>query len=132
MTAEPSGFSFTDEIPPAAAGTLIVRIPAKLNRKRRVLAEYFGRLRFPDYCGWNWDAFEEALRDLSWLDEVRNVIIVHRDLPFASSIDQQETYLSILRDRVTDARQRGPQFTVIFPPRVRSDVLRRLDQTETE
>lgn len=130
MTADSAGFSFTDEIPPAAEGTLIVRIPAKLNRKRRVLAAYYGQLRLPDYFGWNWDAFEEALRDLSWLDGVRNVIIVHRDVPFASSVEQQEVYLSILRDRVKNARQHGPQFTVIFPPRVRKTVMQRMMNDE--
>ena len=97
MTA--ASFQFTDERPQPAEATLVVRIPAGLNRKRRVLAEYAGPLRFPNYFGWNWDAFEECLRDLSWLDGVRKVIIVHRDVPFAKAPEQRAIYLSILRER---------------------------------
>ncbi|WP_306325069.1 barstar family protein [Streptomyces venezuelae] len=35
-----------------------------------------GALKFPAYCGWNWDAFHDCLRDLRWLASDRHVLIV--------------------------------------------------------
>ncbi len=117
MTASPAGFEFTNDRPAAAEGRVIVRIPAGLNRKRRVLNEYARQLRFPAYFGWNWDAFEECLRDLSWLEGVKEIVIVHRDVPFDSSPEQQETYLAILHDLVMATGSHGRQFHVLFPRR---------------
>lgn len=116
MTAPVSGFEFTDDIPAAGDGRLIVRIPAGLNRKRRVLAEYARQLRFPRYFGWNWDAFEECLRDRSWLGNAKEIVIVHRDVPFVDSPEQLPIYLSILHELVRQENG-GMKVQVIFPRR---------------
>lgn len=120
------GFQFTDKRPPESADSLVVRVPSKVNRKRRLMALFAGRLQFPDYFGWNWDAFEECLADLSWLEEVREVVVVHRDVPFADAAEQRTTYLSILRDRMQ--RSQEQKLSVIFPPRCRLTVLNSLAQ----
>lgn len=121
MSAADDGFQFTDERPHESAESLVVRVPSELNRKRRVLAVFAGRLRFPDYFGWNWDAFEECLADLSWLEGVREVTVVHRDVPFADAREQRAVYLSILQDRTQGSQE--PKLSVIFPPRCRRKVL---------
>jgi hypothetical protein len=36
--------------------------------KASFLEAFAGVLRFPGYAGRNWDAFEESVRDLSWLN----------------------------------------------------------------
>lgn len=120
------GFQFTDKRPRESDASLVVRVPFKVNRKRRLLAVFAGRLRFPNYFGWNWDAFEECLADLSWLAEVREVIVVHRDVPFADDAEQRTIYLSILRDRMPWSQER--KLSVIFPPRCRQTVLNSLVQ----
>lgn len=112
MTADASPFQFTDERPADAEGCLVVRIPRGFNRKRKLLAKYAAQLRFPPYFGWNWDAFEECLCDLSWLDGITKVIAVHRDVPFEKSPEQCKIYLSILRDRCA---AKGVKFEVHFP-----------------
>ena len=49
---------------------LEILVPEKIELKK-VLLEYFGeKLKFPDYDGVKWDAFEECLRDLSWIKEI--------------------------------------------------------------
>ena len=73
MTEPITGFQYFDDRPNTTANAAgVVRIPAGLNRKRRLLATYAGQLQFPQYFGWNWDAFEEGLRDLSWLNGIKH------------------------------------------------------------
>lgn len=116
MTDDARSFQFSDDIPADSNGSaLIVRIPARLNRKRKLLAEYARQLRLPGYFGWNWDAFEECLRDLTWLEGITQVTIFHRDVPFANSPDLQEIYLSILRDRVREHFPGSKPVAVVFP-----------------
>lgn len=121
MTADASPFRFTDEAPEVSE-TLVVQIPPGLDRKRNVLERYAVQLRFPRYFGWNWDAFEECLNDLSWW-KVWKVMIVHRDLPFAKSPEQCQVYLSILRDRCA---AKGVKFEVRFPRSAEAMVRRTL------
>lgn len=123
-------FHFTEDRPQASPDALVVRIPAKLNRKRRLLAEIAGQLRFPSYFGWNWDAFEECLGDLSWLEEVQRVTILHRDVPFECSPEQRAIYLSVLNDRMRSTH--SPRLTVVFPPRCRRAVGQSLQQSDSE
>ncbi|MBA3468406.1 MAG: barstar family protein [Herpetosiphonaceae bacterium] len=50
--------------------------------KASLLAACASTLSFPDYFGANWDALEECLTDLSWL-EGRGVVLVFRQIaPF--------------------------------------------------
>jgi Barstar (barnase inhibitor) len=81
--------------PDSAGSTLVIRIPRGLRSKEKLLGIFAERLRFPRYFGWNWDAFEECLRDLSWLPEGQAITVVHEALPFSEG-DNRETYLSIL------------------------------------
>ena len=122
MTTTAHNFEFTNDLPTSSGTTLVVRISAGRNRKRRILAQYAGQLRVPDYFGWNWDAFEECLRDLSWLVGIEHVVIVHRDVPFATSAENQQTYLSILQDRLNETQANAPSLRVIFPTSARQVV----------
>lgn len=122
MNGPPKDFEFAPDRPSADETTRVVRIPAGLNRKRRVLAEYARQLPLPEYFGWNWDAFEECLRDLTGLEGVRQVIILHRDVPFPRSPEMRRVYLSILQQRLNEQSDRGPLVRVIFPRTVRNEV----------
>lgn len=112
----PEGFTFASELP-ASEGTIFMRVPGGILRKRQLMLEYVRRLGFPRYFGWNWDAFYDCLCDLSWLDGVRQVILAHEDLPFRVGSDQRETYLRLLADAVQSLKQDPPiQLVVSFPP----------------
>ena len=85
--------------------SLFVVVPAEL-ATRASLLEVLGRhLRFPSYYGKNWDALEECINDLSWLNE-RIVVIQHTRLPRRIPEHHLQTYLAILGDAVVSWRTR--------------------------
>lgn len=109
-------FLFSDD-PSSLQGvdTLVVTLPPGLSDKVSLLARYAEGLRFPQYFGWNWDALDECLRDLSWITE-NGVLIVHRDVPLTGSIADQKIYLEILAGAVRDwSKDASQRFTVTFP-----------------
>ena len=91
---------------------LVVRIPRGIRSKEKLLAILADKLRFPRYFGYNWDALEECLRDLSWLPPHQAVTIVHEDLPFGEGGENRATYLDILTKA---AAAQGERWRVILP-----------------
>ncbi len=54
----------------------------------------------PDYFGFNWDALDECLRDLQWIEQ-REIVLVHDDMPKLSE-KELKTYLDILVYAIED------------------------------
>lgn len=133
MSASDSAFLFVDD--PAAfcdAEALVVRVPAKARGKEKLLNILSEKLRFPRYFGHNWDALEECLGDLSWLNdsdksETKRVVIVHESLPFSAAGDQLAIYLGVLHDAaaVRNAAESGPKLTIVFATQHRDAVAAR-------
>ncbi len=118
--------SSTDSAASQSPPPLVVSLPAGLRSKRKLLAQYAGQLSLPDYFGWNWDALDECLRDLSWLEANRPVIIAHAGLPFHGHRHTRQTYLELLQGAV-QFWVSGPQphrLRVIFPSRAESTIHR--------
>lgn len=82
----------------AEDGDLVVHMPAGLTTKKQVLAELFRQLKFPDDLGDDWDAAEEGLSDLSWIEDCERIIVRHEDLPLAGDVRGRFDYLSLLAD----------------------------------
>jgi len=76
-------------------GTIIVNIPSLLESKEDLFNAFETSIGLPDYFGGNWDAFEECIRDLSWVRSA-NIILSHNSLPFADNL----TLLSIYTKRL--------------------------------
>ena len=57
------------------------------------------------------------MRDLSWLQDVRQVVIVHEGLPLSPREGRLRTYLGILVDAMALRRAEpdGLQIDVVFP-----------------
>lgn len=132
MTATPSAtpFEFVDDpasFPlPRAGGQRVVRIPSGVTRKDRLLNKIARGLDFPSYFGGNWDALDECLRDLSWLDGVTEVVLLHDAVPL-SHPPTRATYLHLLRDLATQCAAEGPAIRVLFPTADRAAIQAMLD-----
>lgn len=108
---------------PVQESSCVVRIPPGINTKRQLLAILALGLDFPGYFGWNWDAFEECLRDLSWIPVPTKIVLIHDDLPLARDSDEAATYLSILRDAICNpGTPPSHELVVVFPSQYRESI----------
>ena len=98
----------------------ILKISNDIQDERELFAAFQSGLAFP-YFGWNWDALEDCLRDLSWI-VTPQVVIAHDGLPSLPKSDIL-IYLSILSEKVDHwARDSSKEFVVIFPQRVEAEI----------
>jgi len=74
----------------------IVGVDKTITTKQELLSLFRICLRFPDYFGHNWDAFQECIHDLSWMVE-RDILILHEEFPKISQKDFN-IYCEIIKD----------------------------------
>jgi hypothetical protein len=80
---------------------LVLDVDPGLDAKESLFSWFAEHLNFPAYFGSNWDAFDEILRDLSWVKQ-RKVVLLHRDLPMSGKGTDQRIYLETLANAVRD------------------------------
>ena len=110
-------FQFT----PATDG---VDIPAHIETKAELLAHLARAIPLPAYFGHNWDALEECLGDLTWLDRPQ-IILIHHDIPLANALPDQRLYLEIL----ASAAGKSERLAVHFPGHCRTHLTRLLSDS---
>jgi hypothetical protein len=72
-------------------------------------------MHFPKSFGHNWDALEECLTDLEWVDAEGYVLYYdHIDGLLEAHPDQFETLIEILRDAVATWKQEGSAMVVLL------------------
>lgn len=108
----------------------MAQIPAGISDREALFQVLARALTFPDYFGHNWDAVDELLRDFSWIDNKR-IVIVHHDLPLRFRERDGKTYLEVLAATVKDWKPgERHQLVVVFPVKDREtiqDILRMED-----
>lgn len=113
--------------------TLVVLIDGlKCSSKEECLARMSTALRFPSYFGSNWDALEECLCDLEWLDKSGLMVVFQdADLMLRTQESDWSILLRILRNaasywmkqRSTTGHLKQRSFRVVFqsePPKTDS------------
>jgi RNAse (barnase) inhibitor barstar len=86
-----------------------------ITRKEQLLNHAATALRFPDHFGNNWDALEECLSDLEWVDAEGYVIYYDHIVGLLGAHpDQFETLVEILRDAVASWKQDGSAMIVLL------------------
>lgn len=89
-------------------GPLVLRIAYA---DKPVLIRNMGAaLRFPDWCGANWDALEDCLSDLSWLPASGYVLVFEG----ASPGDDLGVLVDVLRSAAEWWAGRGKPFLAVF------------------
>ena len=87
----------------------------KIERKEQLLNHLSVTLRFPKDFGHNWDALEECLADLEWVDGEGYVIYYdHIDPLLEAHPDQFETLVEIVRDAVASWKEDGTAMIVLL------------------
>jgi RNAse (barnase) inhibitor barstar len=91
------------------AGFAFFHIEGKaIARKEQLLNHAATAMHFPDYHGGNWDAFEECVTDLSWVEAEGCVLYYdHFDPLQASHPEQLETFVEIMKDAVRELKADG-------------------------
>ena len=116
-------FQYSNRDWPIEESARVVRIPAGIGTKKQLLAILALGLDFPSYFGWNWDAFEECLRDLSWIPTPANIVLIHHDLPLSNDVGEAATYLSILKDAMGNpGTSQSHELIVVFPSQYRESI----------
>ena len=99
-----------------AAGYAFFHIDGKtIGRKEQLLTHMATAMQFPKEFGQNWDALEDHLTDLEWVDADGYVIYYdHIDKLLEQHADQFETFLEIVRDAVSSWQDDGEAMVVLL------------------
>ena len=98
------------------AGFAFFHVDGKnIGRKEQLLNHVATAMRFPGEFGHNWDALEECLTDLEWVDAEGYVLYYdHIEGLLAAHPDQFETLVEILRDAVASWKEDGEAMIVLL------------------
>ena len=80
--------------------------PLGMQNSDEVFAFYCAALSFPGYFGWNWDAFDEFIHDLCWIDGT-TIHIVHPDIPLKNDLDKRTILMSSIYEIKFYSRTKG-------------------------
>ena len=76
------------------------------NNKQKLFIEFANKMSFPDYFGYNWDAFDECLNDLEWLDGEQYVLFIRDfNLIFENDEKNLRIFLNILVSAVEEWKE---------------------------
>ncbi len=70
-----------------------------VNSKAELLKAYNNGFELPPYFGFNWDALNDCLLDLSWIPQ-REIVIYHPNIPLLTNQDLA-IYLDILSTAIS-------------------------------
>ena len=99
-----------------AAGFAFFHIEGKnIARKEQLLNHFATAMGFPKEFGENWDALEDHLTDLEWVDAEGYVVYYdHIDALAQAHPDQLETLVEILRDAVASWKDEDAAMVVLL------------------
>jgi hypothetical protein len=97
----------------AVAGAVTVA-GSRFTGKSAMLDALAKALHFPDWFGFNWDALEECLTDLSWLEGDVVLLIEDADTPEARAPEDWDVLLDIVADAARHWKDEGRPFAVLL------------------
>lgn len=101
-------------------GFIFFHIEGKtVDSKERFLAVVSKALRFPDYFGMNWDAFEDCLTDMSPYEDSDRYLIVYDGFEAFAAREPEEfnTAVEIFKDATSFWAYEGKRMIVVLSAR---------------
>jgi len=83
--------------------------------KQSFFTEFAVKMKFPDYFGYNWDAFNDCITDLEWLNQ-NGFIILYRNFNKFKTNQPEEWKIAndVLLDTVAYWKEQNIPMAVIF------------------
>jgi len=99
-----------------AAGLAVHKIDLAAARgKKGWIDALAGALKFPGYFGANWDALDECLRDLQWIDAKGWLLLITNGATFSTKNRRiWKTALTVMQSGAEHWRAEGKPFWVVF------------------
>ncbi|MFG2715420.1 barstar family protein [Streptomyces goshikiensis] len=73
----PGGGVPLDELLPTSGSVYVARLNGQEMPDEVSTFQHFSEvLKFPEYFGWNWNAFYDCLRDLNWLSADHRILVI--------------------------------------------------------
>jgi hypothetical protein len=83
--------------------------------KQSFLSKIATVMKFPDYFGYNWDAFDECITDLDWFSAERYVLIYDQPEVFSKAAPKEwETAYSLLQAAVAYWQSTDKPMDILF------------------
>lgn len=113
--------------------TYLAEIPFGIKTKKELLKVYADSLKFPNWFGYNWDAFDDILIDFSWIP-FSKIVVYHYDLPNLSEKDlkvfikilDSNSYLESNEDPDEFYKKHGQKIKksiiFVFPEKYKDDI----------
>ncbi|MFJ7735717.1 barstar family protein [Lysinibacillus sp. NPDC097287] len=111
-------FKLVNEVYKKDAGMFTTIIEGiKCTDKQSLFEEFSRKLNFPDYFGYNWDAFEECFTEFGWPESNKYVLFI-KDFDMICLHDEEEldTFLECLDSAIKEWIIERDHGAVIFPP----------------
>lgn len=86
----------------------------RLTSKQAMLEAVAAALSFPDYFGFNWDALEECLQDMSWQEDGVALLVDEAATPESFAPEDWSVLLAILADTARYWQAEGRPFAVFL------------------
>jgi hypothetical protein len=125
-----SPFYFGDVTRLRTSDDFVAELPEEITTVDQLLQAYDELLEFPGYFGFNWNAMDECLCDLQWIENLR-VIIVHKALPDIED-SQVKIYLSVLADCVREWKKHEAHVVVVAFPEGLKQLVNSLLETRSD
>jgi RNAse (barnase) inhibitor barstar len=85
-----------------------------ITRKEQLLNQIATTLKFPKDFGHNWDALEECLTDMDWVDADGYILYYEHIDTLQAAGEQLETFVEILRDAVQSWKEDDTAMIVLL------------------
>jgi RNAse (barnase) inhibitor barstar len=89
----------------------------KIHDKKSLFDEFCVAFKFPDYFGYNWDAFDECINDLEWLNSKSYILVISNFEQVKLDQPSYKIWLDVMRKAIkewTNGRNYNPEFAT--PP----------------